>query len=313
MNRIKITIVLSLLGFLLACGCGKSAVRIPKHLSAGAKQMQKGLAWYKKGCYDRALEHFLRAHELYSASDTVDGVAMSLNNVGSVYQGMGDYGRAVVYFDEAYTIYSYLGKEHDIARALSHKAAALTAMGKLDEAEEALNKALDIESKDRNRKACITILNNKGVLLTKKKQYKEAETLLMQCLREVERDDFSQSASVNFALGNLMIATERFEEGVSFFDSALEYDRRTGFYRGMADDLFYMGLALSKTGKEAEAIERWKRSVKIYALIGCAGDAQNVLGYLTESSLRHHVDLSVTASFVKRWLLGESYESPCHN
>jgi tetratricopeptide (TPR) repeat protein len=313
MKQIKIAIMLLLSMTLFACGWGRSVAPVPEHLSAGAKQTQKGLKWYKKRCYDRALEHFLRAHELYSASDVLDGVAMSLNNLGSVYQGMGDCERALLCFDEAYRVYVYLEKEEEAARTLSNKASALITMGSLDEAEEVLGKALGMDIKTKNRKVWITILNNKGVLLTRRKQYKEAETLLVGCLQAMEQDTFQNSASVNFALGNLMLETERFEKAVSFFDSALEFDREVGFYKGMADDLYYMGLAFSKAEKGEEAIQRWKRSAKIYAMIGCINDVNKVMKCLKESSLKYGVDISLTELFIKKWLCGEAYEKPCHD
>jgi tetratricopeptide (TPR) repeat protein len=312
-NRLKVAILSFLVISFFACGWGRTVTPVPEHLSAGGKQIQKGLKWHQKGCYDRALEHFLRAHELYSASDVVDGVAMSLNNLGSIHKEMGDCDGAVLYFDEAYKTYLYLGKEKDVARTLSNKAAALIAMGNLDGAEQALDKAADMLPKDKDKKIWISIRNNKGVLLTKKREHKEAEKLLADCLKETQQYDSSQSASVNFALGNLMLETDRLEKAASFFAKALESDQRIGFYKGMADDLFYMGLAFSRAGKEKQAIESWKRSAKIYALIGCVNDVNRVMKYLKESSVKHSVNLSLTESFIERWLSGEMYESPCHD
>jgi len=198
-NRVKIGILLLISISLFACGWGRSVTPVPEHLSAGGKQIQKGLKWYKKGCYDRALEHFLRAHELYSASDVTDGVAMSLNNLGSVYQGMGDSERAVACFDEAYQLQIYIGDKGEAARTLSNKGSALIAMGNLDEAEAVLDKSADMALAAKDRKVRIGILNNKGVLRTKNKEYKEAEKLLADCLKETQQYDSSQSASVNFA------------------------------------------------------------------------------------------------------------------
>lgn len=313
MKQIKIAILLLLSISLFACGWGRSVTPVPEHLSAGGKQIQQGLKWYKKGCYDRALEHFLRAHELYSASDVTDGVAMSLNNLGSVYQGMGDSERAVACFDEAYQLQMYIGDKGEAARTLSNKGSALIAMGNLDEAEAVLDKSADMALNAKDRKVRIGILNNKGVLRTKNKEYKEAEKLLADCLKETQQYDSSQSASVNFALGNLMLETDRLEKAASFFAKALESDQRIGFYKGMADDLFYMGLAFSRAGKEKQAIESWKRSAKIYALIGCVNDVNKTMQYLQELSLKHGVDIGLTESFIERWLSGESYESPCHD
>ncbi|MCK4487538.1 MAG: tetratricopeptide repeat protein, partial [Desulfobacterales bacterium] len=94
--------------------------------------MTKGLEWYQRGCYRKSLEYFFRAYELCSASDMLDGVAMSLNNIGAIYRITGNYEEAVSYFDEAYAIYSDLNNQKEAVKALSNKAATFICMGNLD-------------------------------------------------------------------------------------------------------------------------------------------------------------------------------------
>jgi hypothetical protein len=81
----------------------------------------------------------------------------------------------------------------------------------------------------------------------------------------------------------------------------------------MADDLYYMGLAFFRDEKGEDAIQSWKRSAKIYALIGRVDDVNKVVQYLKESSLKYDIDIGLTALFIKRWLRGEIYESLCHD
>lgn len=311
MKPIKIAVLLLFSMTFFACGWGRSLTPVPEHLSAGAKQIQKGLRCYQKGCYDKALEHFLRAHELYSASDVLDGVAMSLNNLGSVYQAMGNCEHALLYFDESYRMYVYLKKDEEAARTLNNRASALITMGRLDEAEEVLSRGLGMVTKANNSKVRFAILNNKGVLLTKRMEYKEAETVLVDCLQAMGQDTLQSNASVYFALGNLMLETQRFEKAVAFFDKALESDRQVGFYKGMADDLYYMGLAFFKAEEGEDAIQRWKRSAKIYAMIRCVNDVKKVMKCLKESSRQYGADIGLTELFIKSWLRGESYERLC--
>ena len=88
--------------FVLTLSCTADLPRTaPVHLSAGAEQIKKGNNLYQKGCYKGALEHFFRAHELYAVSDQQSGIAMSMNNIGSVYRALGDASGALVFFEEA--------------------------------------------------------------------------------------------------------------------------------------------------------------------------------------------------------------------
>jgi hypothetical protein len=72
------------------CAGGNAVKKKPEHIVSGMKEIQKGTTWYQKGCYKRSLEHFFRAHELFAASDQLDGVAMSMNNIGNIYRIMED-------------------------------------------------------------------------------------------------------------------------------------------------------------------------------------------------------------------------------
>jgi len=308
---IWVLIVLSLLVF--ACAVGKPAKQIPPHLSAGGKQMKKGLQWYNKGCYRKSLEYFFRAYELYSASDVLDGVAMSLNNIGTIYRITGNYEEAVSFFDEAYTIYSDLRDQREAVKTLSNKAATLIHMGNLDKAEQVIEEALEVLPAKRNRSLLIPVLQNKGVLLSKRGAYEAAEEVLANCLDQADSVDPMGMASLHFAFGNLMLKTGRPADAIASFEKALSIDRELGFYKGMADDLFSMGLAYTRLGQNEKAAKSLKRSVKIFALIDQAGQIDETMKHLKEAAQKAGVDISVTEAFVERWRQGRLYESPCRD
>ena len=304
-------IVLSLVFF--ACATGKPEKHIPRHLSAGGKQMQNGLAWYEKGCYRRSLEYFFRAYELYSASDMLDGVAMSLNNLGTIYRITGNYEEAVSFFDEAHGIYLDSNNQEGAVKALSNKAAVLIHMGNLDKAEQVIEEALQGLAAKRNKALLIPVLQNKGVLLTKRGAYEAAEDVFATCLNQAERLDPMAKASLHFAFGNLMLRSGRPADAIASLEKALSIDRELGFYKGMADDLFSMGQAYIKLGKDEEAAKSLKRSVKIFALIDQAGQVQETMKHLKQAAQKGGVDISVTEAFVERWRQGGLYESPCRD
>ena len=308
---IWVLIVLSLL--LFACAVGKPAKQIPRHLSAGGKQMKKGLEWYQKGCYRKSLEYFFRAYELYSASDVLDGVAMSLNNIGTIYRITGNYEGAVSFFDEAHSIYSDLHDQREAVKTLSNKAATLIHMGNLDKAEQVIEEALKVLPAKRNRSLLIPVLQNKGVLLSKRGAYEAAEKVLANCLDQADSLDPTGMASLHFAFGNLMLKTGRPTDAIASFEKALSIDRELGFYKGMADDLFSMGLAYTRLGQNKKAVKSLKRSVKIFALIDQAGHIHETMKHLKEAAQKAGVDISVTEAFIERWRQGRLYESPCRD
>lgn len=308
---LRAIIVLSL--FLFACASGTPQKQSPRHVSSGAREMQKGLEWYQKGCYEKSLEYLFRAYDLYSASDVSDGVAMSLNNIGTILRIMGEYEKAISFLDESYAIYSGLNNQEGALRALSNKSAALIDAGALDEAEQVLRAAMQQLPSAGNKSLLTPLLQNQGVLLTKRESFDAAEEVLVTCLNQADSLDPAGLASLHFAFGNLMLKTNRPSEAIVWFEKALSIDRELGFYDGMADDLFSMGEAHLKLGQEHEAVAAWKRSAKIYALIDQATELQKTMKHLRETAQKAGVDISVTESFVERWREGRLYESPCEN
>ena len=91
---------------LLACGGGNAVEkRTPASISDGTKEIIQGVSFYRRGCYSKALDHFFRAHEYFASADHLSGVAMSLNNIGTVYRASGEANTALRVFKESYRIY----------------------------------------------------------------------------------------------------------------------------------------------------------------------------------------------------------------
>ena len=101
MTRFTYLLLLSTLLLIFSCS-GGSVKKDPAPMHPAMKQLQKGLAWYPQGCFQQSLEAFTKAHELFTASDRLPGVAMSLNNIGNVYRYIGDSQSALLFFQESY-------------------------------------------------------------------------------------------------------------------------------------------------------------------------------------------------------------------
>jgi tetratricopeptide (TPR) repeat protein len=295
--------------FCFACAGGNSAKKIPEHITAGTKEMTRGIDTYNNGCYKDSLEYFYRAHELFVASDQLSGVAMSLNNIGNVYRITGDFESALLFFDEAFAIYSDMDDPLGEVQVLSNKVAALIDGDRLEEAEEVLN--MTEEMAKENRILFGPLFSNRGILLIKKTEYSRAEELMQTALANTDPENPSEFATVNFTLGKLMFETQRYEKAVDFFKTALKANRLSGFNKSIADDLAAIGSACLKLGKDELAVNFLKRSVEIYALIGNHKKVQNIMNKLEKVSEKTGIDLSITKHFVNRWLEGKTLESIC--
>ena len=309
MKRFNAFVILIAVLFLFGCAGGNAVKRKPGHLISGMKEIKKGTAWYQKGCYNRSLEYFFRAHELFAASDQLDGVAMSMNNIGNIYRIMEDSDSSLLFFEESISIYRDIKDYKGLVQALSNKAAVLIDGDSLEEAAGILKSAEDIAQK--NNIPTGHILNNWGILFIRQKEYKRAEEILNSALANADSENYSEYATVNFALGNLMRETGRYEKAVYFFKAALETDRLSGFYKGIADDLGSIGDVNFSQGKYEPAVNYFKRSIKIYALIQNRSKVSEIMKKLDIASEKSGQDISVTKHFIDKWLEGKDFESPC--
>lgn len=293
---------------LFAC-TGNNVVKKSDTTISGIKEIKKGTYLYKKGCYERSQEHFLKAHELFVFSDDLSGVAMSMNNIGNVYRTTGRIFSATQFFDESCRIFLYINEIEGAVQALSNKTAALIEDGRLEEASNALGLAENLAK--NNKKLSVTLLKNRGILLIREEKFKSAEDILKKALNKVEPVNFSEIAAINFALGKLMFETKRFENAVEYFKKALSADKSSGFIKGISDDLAAIGTVYYNQDKYELAVNFFNRSIKIYALIGNEGKVHEIMELLNKSSEKAKINIIVTKNFVKRWLEGKSLKGFC--
>ncbi|HUV49496.1 MAG TPA: tetratricopeptide repeat protein [Anaerolineae bacterium] len=310
MKQFNTFVILIAVLFFFGCAGGNAAKKKPDHIISGMKEIKKGTTWYQKGCYNRSLEHFFRAHELFAASDQLDGVAMSMNNIGNIYRIMEDIDNSLLFFEESISIYQDIKDYSGLVQALSNKAAVLIDSGRLEEADGVLRSAEDIAKK--NSIPTNHILNKLGILFIRKKEYSRAEEILNSALANTDPVNHSEYATINFALGTLMRETGSYEKAVYFFKTALDTDRLSGFHKGIADDLAAIGDINFSQGKYEPAVNYFKRSIKIYALIENRNKVSEIMDRLVKAAEKAGLDISITEHFVKNWLEGKAFETPCN-
>ena len=301
------------LSLLVACA-GDPPKATPIHLRAGTEQIKSGNAFYQKGCYKRALEHYSRAHELYTAADQPEGVAMSLNNIGSAYRAQGESRLSLSYFSDAAGYYRRVEDGAGLRQVLSNRAAALIDLGDLTGAGGVLEEAGRIQDKGAVR-PFLPLLINKGILLTRMGRYGEAQEALEGALARTDPDSPAEQAVVHFALGNLLSETKRYAQAVRHFEAALKADRTSGFYKGIADDLTALGRASRALERHSEAVDYFERSIKIYSLLGLKRERDETSGLLKSacSEAGEKCSSELTGFFVDRWSEGKRMGNPCED
>lgn len=291
----------------VSCG-GTREMIVPDPIVAAAEQTAKGMPFYERGCYARALEYFYRAHELYTAVGDNRGRAMSMNNIGVVYRAMGEAPAAIPFFEDTLRTYRDLGDQEKVCQALSNLAAAQVDAGDYVSAAKNIDDVLKIHALQKRFPAALTV---KGILLAKQGDVQGAEALFQTALQDIGKGNPAQSAAANYAMGDLLLGAARYREAASYFEKALESDRKAGYYRAIADDLNAMGLCRAGLLDDAAAVRDWEQSVRIYALLGMEEKVRGTMDQLEEAARRSNRDIELTRALVDRWLKGQVTENIC--
>ena len=293
----------------LACASGPAPEKLPKDAHQSIRHLNKGTAYYIKGCYPQALRHIQAAHERFAAADDLQGVADSLNTMANIYFRMDDYQSALAVFDETIPIYEQLGDRVGQVRALVNKSAALIAARRLEDALQALDRA-DGLSQSANILGALR-LKTRAMLLLAKDDAKEAENLLARALDTVPESDPALQADIQYTLAHLMLTTRRPQLAVTHVDHALKIDRAAGAYFSIGLDLAALGSCYQELAQYAEAVDFYKRSLKIFALLEAPKKVQWVLPRLASSAQKAGLNLQATLHWTEQWLDGQGEAGVC--
>ena len=292
-----------ILALVVFAACGKkTVVGQSRHNKAAIREINEGNAWYMRGCYHKALEHFHKAYERYTISDDQDGVARSLNNLGSLYRATKDHDSALAFFDGAERIFTRINQTRGLVQTLSNKAALFTDMGNLAAAESALDQA---DSRAQKENIILpTLSSNRALIRIRQKKYDEARALLNLAMAQSSESRPFEYATINHAMGLFMETAGDPDQALEFYTKALEADRKANFSRSIAADLAAIGNVHIARGRHELALDYLYRSFQIQTLMDDVDGAEKttvLLKRCIEALGDKKQDTRVTEHFLKRW------------
>jgi tetratricopeptide (TPR) repeat protein len=308
MQTLRFLFIAVMISACLACA-GTPPKESPQNIRTGTRFLNKGILLYNRGCYQRALEHFNESHERFTAADNLTGIASSLHSIANLYFQMEDVDSALLVYDDAIEIYRQLNDAPGMARARTNKAAALIKAGRLDDAAIALDAA---EPQARTSTTLLALhANTKALLHIARKDFSAANDLLARTIDKLEADPSSETGGLFYTLGYLKLTAEEPAEAQTYFNKALTLDRTAGAYGAIAKDLASLGRCQARLGHDQEAVDSFKRSAKIFALLENPRKVQEVMGELEQSAIRSNTDIQATRHWINQWLAGKTEANLC--
>jgi tetratricopeptide (TPR) repeat protein len=305
MNRLRTIISLMTVAVFTACamGSGPPPERQPQDLHQSIRYLNKGSRYYNKGCYAKAVYHFQKAHEMFAVADNLQGAADSLNSMANAYYRLDEMSSAVLVYDEALGYYQLLDDKEGQVRVLTNKSAALAGSGMFEQAASALSQADALTG----GKEILSGLRKKAwaILKLKTGHTEEAKRLIQSAMHAIPKSEAAQYASAQYTMGCILLRSHHPKEAIAYIEKALAFDRQLSSYFGIAQDLETLGDCHVEMGQHDKAVNFYKRSIKIFALLDRPAKVAQILPHLQKSASIAAVGVDATLHWVKQWLEGQ--------
>jgi tetratricopeptide (TPR) repeat protein len=294
----------------LTCASAPAPSKVPEDIHLGVRHLNQGAVEYQKGCYLKALQHIQESHERFAVVDDLPGSAASLNTLANIYYRLDDLQSALLVYDEAIALFERLGQKSGLARALANKSAALIAVGRLDEASRCLDHADEI-SKNAHIMESLR-LKTRALLCIARENPRGAETLLIAALKTAAQSEREFLADIHYTLAQLKMSIQKSQDAVSHLQTALSLDRASGAYFSIGLDLAALGSCYENLADSAEAVNYYKRSLKIFALLEARSKVQWVRSRLESSAGKAGLNLEPILHWTEQWASGLNQAGLCN-
>ncbi|MEW5735653.1 MAG: hypothetical protein AB1921_12410 [Thermodesulfobacteriota bacterium] len=310
MRKLLVIFLIGLCSAGFGCMGGSPGAKTPRHLTAGERQAEAGMQWYARGCYERALEHFLRAHELFVAADQQAAATRALNNMANAYRALGDPQTAGALYTEAAVGFLDQGDNSGRALAMANNASVMLDIDRPQEAQALLDQAQALLGPaDKTARAAVSM--TRAVMASRAEDQDTALALYNEALADTAPDDEAGRAAIFYGQGKAMLAQKKSREALARFLTARDLDGKLGNTKALADDLLGAAMAQEDMGNAREALSLYKRAAFAYTMAEKQDQANQTLAKVNELAEKTGQPATIPNLFVEKYLSGKAYEYPC--
>ncbi len=192
-----------------------------------------------------------------------------LNDLGIAYQSLSQFNRSIELFQQALEIYQKIADRNAEAASLCNLGNMYYSLSHYQQAILYYQQSLDISKEIGNRSFEINSLNGLGLSYYSLGQYQQAIQFHQQSLeitRQIANRNGEANSLCN--LGNVYDSLGQYQQAIQFQQQSLEIRREIGNRNGEADSLCSLGIAYHSLGQYQQTIQFQQQSLKIFREIG---------------------------------------------
>ncbi|MEP0984299.1 tetratricopeptide repeat protein [Ekhidna sp.] len=232
----------------------KKSIDVDYKLGMAGSNLLKGRFYAFKSEYDKGLDHYQRALELYRSIADREGEAKSLNGMGEVYESVGQYVRAMSHYLDGVKILEEIGDKRSVFNSYNNLGELYRIEDDFEKSMYYFQKAFSTSQSINYEMGMIRVLNNIGLVYGELGAYDSAIYTFYEVLRKAtEREEKFGMAIASNNLG-------KDYRNLAQYDSALKYSNNAYSIQLEINDRY--GQALSQTNL-----------AETYLLLGAAKEA----------------------------------------
>ncbi|SDL34952.1 Adenylate cyclase, class 3 [Salinimicrobium catena] len=248
---------------------------------------KRGVAWQRKGEYDKALEDLFKAAELADAIDSISSLGNTYIEIANVYSESDNSTLAFSYYNRGIEALRRGGDSLAVGLTLYNFGDDLYESGKLDSALLVTRQARTIFKKYKRSDYEAYSLGNLGRIYARQGQMDRAEGLLNRAIDTLEQyEDYI--AITDFAGTLAEVALERGDTlaAIRFAERSLEAAENFQLKEDLKNAHFQLSQLYESVGDSEEALKHYKQFVRF------KDNLENVEAYRNMANLRTDYELA---------------------
>ncbi|MCU0542997.1 MAG: CHAT domain-containing protein [Oscillatoriaceae cyanobacterium Prado104] len=219
--------------------------------------------------YLQAIEYYQKSLDNYQHTDNRYGAAISLNNLGNIYNLLGEYSPAINYHKRSLKIQQEISNRSGEAESLNALGSIYDALGEYLQAIESHQQCLNIYQETDNPWGIATSWRDLGSAYHSLGEYQQALECQLQSLN-IARKYFSQHRELNSlnALGRTCVSLGKNQRAIEYCQESLNLAPQINSRSGEANALVITANAWSNLGNYLRAIELYQKALNIQQEIG---------------------------------------------
>ncbi len=195
--------------------------------------------------------------------------AITLNQLGILYQGFGEYDKALGQYQISLEIAEKTGNIADVSKSLHQIGIVYQYTGNYDKALEQYQISLEIAEKTGDIADVSKSLHQIGMVYQSTGNYEKALEQYQKSLEIKERISDLAGVSKSFqGIGNIYYLTGSYEKALEQYQKSLEIKEKIGDLGGVSSSLHQIGMVYQSTGNYEKALEKYQKSLEIRKKIG---------------------------------------------